>query len=244
MKNSILTGALICMVTAAWSYPLQAKETEVKITPAMEYTIVTQGNDQVKVERIQDTEHLLDGAFAETSRPCPPYCINPLILSEDVHTVDELEVIKFMETSHTSGSGMIVDTRSPGWHERGTIPGSVNIPFAVFEKPVEDTQLADVLERLGAKQRHDVSTLVRLLERIGLFNGDKKTDRWDYSQARDVLLWCNGPWCGQTPRAIKALLSHGYPADKLYYYRGGIQTWQSLGLATVKPVKDSAVASR
>ena len=244
MKHSILTGALLCMAAASFSFSIQATDLQVGITPAMEYTTISHGDELVKIQRIQDTEHTIDGAFAITSRPCPPYCINPLTLAEDVHTVGELEVIKFMETSYQRGNGMIVDTRSPSWHERGTIPGSVNIPFTVFEKSAADTELSEVLERLGAKPRQDVSAVIRVLESIGLFNGNMKTEHWDFSQARDVLLWCNGPWCGQTPRAIKALLSHGYPAEKLYYYRGGMQMWQSLGLTTVLPARDAAMASR
>jgi rhodanese-related sulfurtransferase len=58
------------------------------------------------------------------------------------------------------------------------------------------------------------------------------------------LLWCNGPWCGQSPRAIRALISLGYPAEKLYYYRGGMQMWQSLGLTTVLPSDVSTYASK
>ena len=76
-----------------------------------------------------------------------------------------------------------------------------------------------------------------------MLDGNKKTERWDFSHAKDLLLWCDGPWCDQSPRAIHGLISAGYPAEKLYYYRGGMQMWQSLGLTTVMP-KDENVASR
>jgi hypothetical protein len=36
----------------------------------------------------------------------------------------------------------------------------------------------------------------------------------------------------------------GYPAEKLYYYRGGMQMWQSLGLTTVLPNESSEYASK
>jgi hypothetical protein len=42
-------------------------------------------------------------------------------------------------------------------------------------------------------------------------------------------------WCGQSPHAIKNLLALGYPAEKIYYYRGGMQAWQSLGLTVHTP---------
>ena len=81
-----------------------------------------------------------------------------------------------------------------------------------------------------------------MVESIGLLGGDQKTERWDFTDAKELLIWCNGPWCGQSPRAIKGLLSLGYPAEKLYYYRGGMQMWQSLGLTTILP-SDTSVAS-
>ena len=114
----------------------------------------------------------------------------------------------------------------------------------MFEKPVDDPELAEVLESLGAVERHDVGTVTRTLEQVGMFGGDQKTDNWDFSNAKQLILWCNGPWCGQSPRAIKALLSMGYPAEKLYYYRGGMQMWQSLGLTTVLPNEASEYASK
>ena len=141
------------------------------------------------------------------------------------------------------GDGILIDARTPSWHKKGTIPGSINIPFTVFEKEVGDVELAEVLESLGAVERDDVNTVLRLIERTGLLNGDAKTDDWDFSNAKDLLLWCNGPWCGQSPRAIRGLLKAGYPAEKLYYYRGGMQMWQSLGLTTVFP-NDESVASK
>jgi rhodanese-related sulfurtransferase len=221
-----------------------ATNLEVKIAENKPYTIVNHGRELVKVQRIQDTGNTLTGAFTKTSRPCPPFCVNPLNIEEGVATVAELEVVKFMETAMTSGSGIMIDARTPSWHQKGTIPGSVNIPFTVFEKPADDPELIEVLERLGAKQRYDVNVVMRSLEKVGLFDGEQKTDGWDFSEARQLLLWCNGPWCGQSPRAIHALVALGYPAEKLYYYRGGMQMWQSLGLSTVLPSDISSYASR
>jgi len=236
----LISAALLCAGSVINS--AQAKELEVKITRDMAYSTVTHDNELVKIQRIQDTGHIIDGSFAKTSRPCPPFCINPIALHEDVKTVGELEVIKFMEGPHYRGRGVIVDARTPSWFRRGTIPGSVNIPFTVFERPSDDFELVEVLESFGAKQRDEVNPVLRVVESLGFMDGDMKTDSWDFSQAKDVLLWCNGPWCGQSPRAIKALLALGYPADKIYYYRGGMQMWQSLGLTTIKPSTETLAA--
>jgi rhodanese-related sulfurtransferase len=55
---------------------------------------------------------------------------------------------------------------------------------------------------------------------------------WNFENARTLIFYCNGAWCGQSPTNIKQLLSFGYPAHKLKWYRGGMQSWKSLGLAT------------
>jgi rhodanese-related sulfurtransferase len=64
--------------------------------------------------------------------------------------------------------------------------------------------------------------------------GCKKGSKWDCSGAKEVLLFCNGLWCGQSPTAIRAMLREGYPASKILYYRNGMQGWQSLGLTVVE----------
>ena len=240
MNKSLIS--IIFVTAVAASFGVQAKDVAVKITKDKIYSTVTDDGELIKISRIQDTSHVLDGSFAKTSRPCPPFCINPLSIDDRVQTVAELEVIKFLETSRYRGDGVIVDARTPSWYKKGTIPGSVNIPFTVFEKDASDPELAEVLESLGAVERNDVNSILRMVENLGLFDGDQKTDQWDFSDAKELLLWCNGPWCGQSPRAIRGLLKAGYPAEKLYYYRGGMQMWQSLGLTTILP-KDSSVAA-
>ncbi len=100
--------------------------------------------------------------------------------------------------------GVVVDARTVEWHVRGTIPGAKNIPF---------TQVASRLNELGCA---------------------KSYEKWDCANAKDVLLFCNGLWCGQSPTAIRAMLREGYPASKINYYRGGMQGWESVGLTVVE----------
>ena len=235
-------ASIILVASATLAFNAQAKDVTVKITKDKSYSTVHDNGELIKISRIQDTSHVIDGSFAKTSRPCPPFCINPLSIDERVETVAELEVIKFMETVMYREDGVLIDARTASWHNKGTIPGSINIPFTVFEKDIGDVELAEVFERLGAVERDDVNYVIRMVEKTGLLNGGQKTDHWDFSNAKELMLWCNGPWCGQSPRAIRALISAGYPTEKLYYYRGGMQMWQSLGLTTVMP-KDEDVAS-
>lgn len=68
------------------------------------------------------------------------------------------------------------------------------------------------------------------LDELGCTKGAK----WDCSNAKEVMLFCNGLWCGQSPTAIKAMLREGYPASKILYYRNGMQGWESVGLTVVE----------
>ncbi len=189
----------------------------------------------VKVERIQDIEHTITGSFSKTSRKCPPFCIQPTQVNPSVRTVTEIDIFDFMEKDIIAGTGVLVDARIESWNRKGTIPGSINIPFTIFEALPSDKILVDALYKLGVRQRGEVGAFTRMLEGFGFMNGHLKTNDWDFSQSKSLVLWCNGPWCGQSPRAIRALLKLGYPADRLNYYRGGMQVWQSLGLTTINP---------
>jgi len=235
MRYIILISALLGLTILAFNIQasgLTSKSAGEKIIS------IAQTNDEFGSTQQQKTAFLLE----QSEKTCPPYCISQVALGEGVRTVDELDLLKFMETSQGNGSGLIVDTRSASWYQRGTLPGSVNIPYTVFEKPGNDLELARVFEQLGVRPRHDVGLAKRMLETLGLLDGKMKTAHWDFSAARELVLVCNDPWCGQSPRAIKALLSLGYPAEKLNYYRGGLKTWESLGLSTLVPSGDRLAA--
>ncbi|MDZ7661905.1 rhodanese-like domain-containing protein [Thiohalophilus sp.] len=134
-----------------------------------------------------------------------------------------------MENQLRDDSGLLIDARLPSWHQKGTIPGSINIPFTVFEKSDLDPELISTFKRLGVTERQSKPGLVEKLLAAGEVN-----ETWDFSNAKELILWCNGPWCGQSPRAIRGLLDHGYPPEKINYYRDGMQMWQILGLLTVQ----------
>ncbi len=212
---------------------------DVQLTSTLPFAEVLHNGRTVIVERVQDTKHQLTGGFTKTSRQCPPFCIQPMAVSNGVRTVGEAEMFEFMQKEVLNGRGMIVDARTPAWHKKGTIPGSVNIPFTVFEAENDDPALISAMDQIKAKRRIDVSSTIRTFESglaaLGLFSADMKTDDWDFSYAKDLMLWCNGPWCGQSPRAIRALLAKGFPAEKIHYYRGGMQMWQVLGLTVIDP---------
>ncbi|PID46470.1 MAG: sulfurtransferase [Proteobacteria bacterium] len=186
----------------------------IKITPQLDFIEVQHDGRNVRIERNQDPENRLTNSFSKTSRVCPPFCIQPAHLLEKVTTIAELEVLDFLDHQVKVGKGLLVDARIPEWREKGTIPGSVSMPFTHLSKGLDGEHAAKIIQLLGIT---------------------KQSGRWDFSQARDLVLFCNGPWCAQSTHAIKALVKLGYPQKKLFWYRGGMQAWQQVGLTIVKP---------
>jgi rhodanese-related sulfurtransferase len=207
----------------------------VPLTPDKPYLHVIHEGRSVKVQRVQDPDYELKGYFAKTVRKCPPFCIQPVTPDPRVQVIAEVELFDFMETDLRDGKGLLIDARTPAWFEKGTIPGSVNYPFTELSKDPGDPAFEALLEEFGAKRRDDVGTVTRLMEEWGLADADLKTEHWDFTDAKNLVLWCNGPACGQSPRAINGLLAAGYPGSKIRYYRGGMQMWQLWGLTTVVP---------
>lgn len=55
----------------------------------------------------------------------------------------------------------------------------------------------------------------------------------EFDRAAPTVFFCNGPQCGQSPAAIRALIEAGHPPEKIRYYRGGLHDWMTLGLPVV-----------
>lgn len=246
--SRIVSG--ISVMVLVWSanllVPASAAAADVMLTDYLAYLEVEHEGKPVRVERIQDQDNLLHDGFAKTSRKCPPFCIQPMNAAPGVTTVGEAEIFRFMDRQMKTGAGMLIDARTPSWYEKGTIPGSVNIPFTTFSGDASKPETIAALEQVGGVQRGEVHWLTRRFEQamapLGWFGADRKTASWDFTNAKQLVLWCNGPWCGQSPRAIEGLLAHGFPAENIAYYRGGMQLWKILGLTTVVPDSGKAVA--
>ncbi len=211
---------------------------DVNIRKGLPYVNTVHEGKVVKIQRVQDQNHVLTGGFSKTSRKCPPFCIQPMSVAPGVNTVGELEVLNFIEKKVSRGKGILIDARTPSWHKKGTIPGSINIPFTSFGDNEDMAVKAAVLAKLGVTRKTSSSfiddTWGSLQEMMG--NRVANSD-WNFSRAKEITLWCNGMWCGQSPHAIHALLKLGYPAEKIHYYRGGMQDWLILGLTVVVPEK-------
>jgi len=215
LTNIVVTGTTV--ITLAFS--AMSLAAVVNISPTLESVTVIHGEQNVKIMRNQNQKNTVNPAFAKTSRKCPPFCIQPSVLAPGVETIAELEVLNYLKLiSEGDESILVIDSRTPDWVAKGTIPGAINIPW----------------KNLNPAQGADPISIGEILE-VQL-NAKNLEGLWDYSQAKTLVMFCNGMWCGQSPNNIKNLLKFGYPAHKIKWYRGGMQDWEILGLSTAKPV--------
>lgn len=101
---------------------------------------------------------------------------------------------------------VVIDGRVPPDFQGGAIPGAINVPY---------TEAADRLGELGCEPD---------------FEGFDCT----VPGVKSAALYCNGPWCGQSPTAARRMIEAGFPAEKIFYYRGGMQAWRMLGLTVTE----------
>jgi rhodanese-related sulfurtransferase len=64
------------------------------------------------------------------------------------------------------------------------------------------------------------------------FRAQRYEELWNFRDAKTLVMFCNGAWCGQSPANIRSLIRMGYPPSKIKWYRGGMQAWETLGLTT------------
>ena len=208
---------IIILASLTWSPVFSSSELDVKISIDIDFVDVKHKGKIVRIQRKQSSENTIIPLYSKTSRRCPPFCIQPGKLAEGVETIGELEILDYLvRKSNGDNSILVIDSRTDGWVENGTIPGTINIPWVMLKQDVgaDPFQIADILEdEFGAVSIEGL---------------------WDFSNAKTLIMFCNGQWCGQSPSNIKTLLRFGYPAHKLKWYRGGMQDWEMLGLTVVK----------
>jgi len=160
--------------------------------------------------RNQKAGNIISELYNTTNRGAP----QPMIIAPGVETVGELEFIEYMKKAQKDDSIAIIDSRKPGWNAKLRIPGSINVTFTNFKE--KDTAI-EMME-----------------DEMGVVESDGKLD---FTNAKTIVLYCNGYWCGQTPAMVKrskySLLQMGYPVEKIKYYRGGMQAWTSLGFTVI-----------
>lgn len=220
MYLKTILSVLVLVLSFTLPQLAMAKEkTRVKITSDIPWIDVKHQGKTVRIEREQEVGNMVDLDFAITSRPCPPYCIQPMIAAPGIETLGEIELLQYIKRmSDGDFTIIVIDSREPKWLLKGMIPGAINIPWTkLFAQTATEEEIAEIMQFQ--------------------FNAVKLELVWNFQNAKTLIFYCNGPWCGQSPTNIRALLTMGYPAHKIKWYRGGMQSWKMFGLTTVTPEK-------
>lgn len=162
-----------------------------------------------------------DYAHAKVSNECKSTYVHttgkllPMHIHEDVTTYGELEVLAFIKHMQKDNDLLLIDGRKQAWYDYRTIPGAINLPFHHFkEREAFEFEFEHALRILGVVIHEDESL--------------------DFTQAKTIIIFCNGPWCSQSVAMIEALIEIGYPAEKISWYRGGMQTWLGAGMTSTR----------
>jgi len=222
IKLLLIAATALFLTACGTTETKKSSAAEVKKTSSKPVGIVKDVMEIAGIYRNQNGKNTIHPAFAKTSRPCPPFCIQPQhpFAPAPVDTVTELDIIYALRDIANGANAMVIDARTPIWttaKKGGTIKGAVNISFKKLNS------------KAVAKDPDAVTDI--LTKRFGAV--DNGSGVLDFGKAKTLYLFCNGLWCGQSPAAIKSLLTLGYPASKLKYYREGMNAWHSLGLSTV-----------
>jgi len=170
-----------------------------------------------------NNDTLWTGNFAHKSVPeaCKSTYVHtkgrllPMNLDVDLETYGELEVLLTLKEMKTNPNLVLIDSRTKKWFKYRTIPGAINMPFQYFKKRDEfEFEFEFAMKYLGAVK-------------------DKEGD-YNFDHVKTLVIFCNGPWCSQSPDMIYALIDAGYPSEKLKWYRGGMQDWLSAGMTATR----------
>ncbi|RXJ83547.1 rhodanese-like domain-containing protein [Arcobacter cloacae] len=221
----IILGSLV-LTSSIFAIDLQTNgvEVEFKNSKDEQKTVVIKREKKEECKDVGFDPKVVYGGEHQASNSVSANCkrafvtymgkISPIKYSDKVETFGEVEVLDFIEKSKTDKNMLLVDSRTENWFFHETIPTAVNIPYIYTKKSQYPDEFEEYIEILGVT---------------------KVDGKYNFANAKTVLMFCNGAWCGQSPESMKELIAIGYPEEKLKWYRGGMQSWLSLGLTTVKP---------
>lgn len=218
----IFLGSAV-LASSLFSLDLQTKGVEVSLEDGKKVLIKREAKPK-DCENVNFDPKVVYGNIIEASNSVDDKCkrayvtyfgkISPMKAAPNIETYGELEVLEFIEKAKTDKNLLLIDSRTENWYNHQTIASAVNVPYVYTKQSQYPDEFKETLE---------------------LFGVTKKDGKYDFSQAKTLLMFCNAAWCGQSPEAMKELMAIGYPQEKMKWYRGGLQSWLSLGLSTIKP---------
>ena len=95
LKNYLLILAAFLLITNVST--ASGNEFDVNITNEISFIGVKHNGKEVRIQRNQSLDNLVNSEYAKTSRKCPPFCIQPHNLGNGVETIGELELLNYLE---------------------------------------------------------------------------------------------------------------------------------------------------
>jgi len=190
-----------------WAALLGCLGTSALAQDVVEASFVFQGRT-LNIEQAPRADMARLAQVSLQTQDCDGICIAPLTSAEGVDTIAEFELIRFLEDSVASGDGLLIDTRPLDGRDAGAISASISVPAELLE--ANNPFRKDILVAMGAR------------ELDGALN---------FADAMPLMIYDNGPLENDAARSVSLLVEAGYPANKIKYYRGGIQVWTALGLS-------------
>jgi len=146
--------------------------------------------------------------------------LEPMQLAKNIKSVGEVEVLRhILAMSKEPDKYILIDARTKKWYKQITIPTAINLPFnkILYDENYDEDDFKN--KETYKNYQKEYKYMFKLL------NIKESKKGLDFSKAKVALLFCNGSWCSQSPKAIRKLINLGYPAEKLLWYRGGLQDW-------------------
>lgn len=191
--------------------PQSADLGEVLLSEGVKSVNISLNGESFTIQRNQTPSNTITDLYANTTVGS----LQPMILAPGIETIGELDVIEYLQQAQADSNIVLVDTRTPFWFSRMRIPASINVPYSLFKGELSAFETVEKFFNVKVDERGEL----------------------DFSQAKTIVGYCNGYFCGQTPSAFTreafSLINIGYPPEKLKYYRGGMQAWTSLGLTVI-----------
>ncbi|MDQ7085816.1 MAG: rhodanese-like domain-containing protein [Sulfurovum sp.] len=219
----LLSSPLV--LASALSFEQRGVTVTMKDKQGKPYEMTVKRDKPKECEKVRiNNATLWTGDFAHASVPdaCKSTYVHtkgkllPMHLESDLETYGELEVLLTLKEMKTNPNLVLIDSRKKDWFIYRTIPGAINMPFDYFKEREEyEFEFEFALKHLGAIKDAD---------------GD-----YEFDHVKTLVIFCNGPWCRQSPDMIFALIDAGYPTEKLKWYRGGMQDWLSAGMTSTRP---------
>ncbi|MBD3665765.1 rhodanese-like domain-containing protein [Sulfitobacter aestuariivivens] len=194
---------------AAWLIGATAGLAQEQISEAKASFIFNE--ERVKISQGTPDAVAFIETFAAPTSACGAGCVVPMQAARGVPTLGEIEVLAFLTDEVAGNAGLMVDARAPQDRAKGFIPGSVSLPQHTLSE--SNSFRDDILRALGARDLDGV---------------------FDFTNARALLVYDTGPGSDDAGKLISKLMTTGYPAEKLFYYRGGMQVWTVLGFSIEK----------